>query len=369
MTRSCPGRTGRSTSGFRSERPAPHHPARLPHSLRFNVRAATPRRVIPLAVLWLRSDARVAPQHVSADRPGRDRQDRRGPDRCRSRGGPSRPDLPPAHADRGGRDRWTDARRWWRRHLSGQPRLLQPADQGDAFLLSPRIPFETEDDCWACTSPSTWRSQTSPTTIWCRSSRPSRQPNAPPSSASRTSRPGLRAAWSPVSLPQPTWRSVTVFQPPTSGTYLLRPQTLGCLESDPHPAGLGCTGAEIEIALQAVVGLANLRVVPQGPALRYEIIWHTQHHEATIVASAGQYVGYSRSGCATCIRPRCRPRSPPTSSPTRSRIRATPPISPGSLAATAQTRPGSARDLPTAVGRDARHDVRADPGRQWVESR
>jgi len=168
-----------------------------------------------------------------------------------------------------------------------------PLTKGTRFLLSPRIPFETEDEllglheCINLALADITHHDLVPVV-------------SPFAAAQRSAVIRLSdiAPWLEGSMVTgfyaPTdWQSVTVFQPPTSGTYLLRPETSAAWSPIPTPLVWDATGAEIEIALKAVVGAGNLRVVPQGPALRYEIIWHTQHHEATVVASAGQIVGYS----------------------------------------------------------------------------
>jgi len=167
-----------------------------------------------------------------------------------------------------------------------------PLTKGTRFLLSPRIPFETEDELLGLHECINLALQD----ITHHDLVPVVSPFA---AAQRSAVIRLTdiAPWLEGSMVTgffaPTdWRSVTVFQPPTSGTYLLRPETSAPWSPIPTPLVWDATGAEIEIALKAVVGAANLRVAPHGVAPRYEIIWHTQHHEATIVASAGQIVGY-----------------------------------------------------------------------------
>lgn len=169
----------------------------------------------------------------------------------------------------------------------------QPLAKGDLVLLSPRIPFETEDELLGLHD--------------CINLALSdiREPDLLPivSGLAASARPSVVrlsdiAPWLEADMVTgfyaPTnWTSVTRFRPPASGTYLLQPVTAVDWSPIPTPLPYNATGAEIEAALQAVVGQAGLRVSPLGAAVEFDITWKTLHHQATVVASCGHIVGYT----------------------------------------------------------------------------
>lgn len=170
----------------------------------------------------------------------------------------------------------------------------QPLKTGTAFLMSPRIPFETEDELLGlhnCINLAL-ADITAPDLVPVASALPSSQ-------RSSVIRLSDIAPWATPEMVLgfygPTdWLSVTRFRPPTSGTYLLRPVTAAPWSSTIDTLPYNASGATIEAALRTVVGsrAPNIRVVPQGVATEYDIAWKTLYHEATITASAGAIVGY-----------------------------------------------------------------------------
>lgn len=171
----------------------------------------------------------------------------------------------------------------------------QPLRTGTPFLMSPRIPFETEDEMLGlhnCINLAL-ADITAPDLVPVASALPANQR----SSVIRLSE---IAPWAKPEMVLgfygPTdWLSVTRFRPPASGTYLLRPVTVAPWATTIDALPYNATGAEIQNALQVVVGsrLPNLRVAPSGLAPEYNIAWQTLYHEATIEAvGAGAVVGY-----------------------------------------------------------------------------
>ena len=167
-----------------------------------------------------------------------------------------------------------------------------PLTKGTIILLSPRIPFETEDELLGLHD--------------CINLALSdiREPDLLPvvSGYAASQRPSVVrltdiAPWLEADMVTgfyaPTnWVSVTRFRPPASGTYVLQPITSVPWPSIPTPLPYDATGADIELALGSLAGMYRLRVCPQGPSVEYEITWETLHHEATFAASAGAIVGY-----------------------------------------------------------------------------
>lgn len=93
------------------------------------------------------------------------------------------------------------------------------------------------------------------------------------------------------------WRAVITYMPPSSGVYTVAPKTVYTYDPSP-PLAYNATGAQLEAALRAmnlpaVTSTQNITVSPQGAASTYVITWISQHHEATIVPSAGLIVDYS----------------------------------------------------------------------------
>jgi hypothetical protein len=167
-----------------------------------------------------------------------------------------------------------------------------PLTKGTRYLLSPRIPFETEDellglhDCINLALADIRHHDLLPVVSGLH------QGERSPVVRLREIAPWLEGAMVTGFYAPTEWRSSTTFQPPVSGSYLLRPVTSVTWGTTPSPLPYNATGAAIEDALRAVVGSPRLRVAPQGVAQRYEIVWDTMHHEATIAASAGAVVGY-----------------------------------------------------------------------------
>jgi hypothetical protein len=173
----------------------------------------------------------------------------------------------------------------------------QPLMRGERWCGSPMIPFDNEDgmtglhgcinnaldeiiidDLYpiAATSPSAGRSRA--IQIWGLT-------------------PWLRPEMITGYFAPTDWRATITFMPPSSGVYTVALKT--SLTYDPSaPLAYNATGAQLEAALRASVGLPaasspqSIRVSPQSAASSYTITWHTQHHEATIVPSAGIITGY-----------------------------------------------------------------------------
>jgi hypothetical protein len=166
-----------------------------------------------------------------------------------------------------------------------------PLKKGTPFLMSPRIPFETEDELLGlhnCINLAL-SDITEPDLVPVTASLPSSQ-------RSGVVRLVDVAPWATPDMVlgfyAPTdWLSITTFRPPTSGTYLLRPQTSIPWLTIATPLAYNASGLEIETALAALVG-PRVRVVPEGVATEYQIGWRTQHYEATVTASSGSIVAY-----------------------------------------------------------------------------
>jgi hypothetical protein len=171
--------------------------------------------------------------------------------------------------------------------------FTQPLTKGTRILLSPRMPFESEDevlglhDCINLALADIREADLLPV--------------ASPYPASQ--RPSVvrlheLAPWLEpemvIGFYAPTdWVSVTCFRPPVSGTYQLQPVTALQWQPTPTPLEYNATGAELELALASVATRGRVRVEPQGASPQYDLIWQTMYHEATFVASAGAIVGYS----------------------------------------------------------------------------
>jgi hypothetical protein len=89
------------------------------------------------------------------------------------------------------------------------------------------------------------------------------------------------------------WVSVTGFRPPTSGTYQLQPHTARPWPLTPTPLPYNASGTDIKMALQALLGTSMIHVTPETVAPEYQIIWESMYHRALITSTAGYVVGYS----------------------------------------------------------------------------
>lgn len=170
----------------------------------------------------------------------------------------------------------------------------QPLKSGTTFLMSPRIPFETEDELLGlhnCINLAL-ADITTADLVPVASAVPSAQ---------RSSVLRLReiAPWATPEMVlgfyAPTdWVSVTRFRPPTSGTYFLCPVMAARWGTTIDPLSYSASGADIQNALRMVVGgrYPNLRVLPSGVATEYDITWQTLYHEATFETTAGAIVKY-----------------------------------------------------------------------------
>src|SRR5262245_36315478 len=171
--------------------------------------------------------------------------------------------------------------------------FTQALTKGTRILISPRLPFETEDEALGL-------HDAIRLALW-----DIREPDLLPvaSAYPATGRPSVvklkdLAPWLEADMVTgffaPTdWLSVTCFRPPASGTYTLAPLTAREWTATPTPLAYNATGAEIEAQLASVLPLGRMRVEPQGPSPQYDLIWQTMQHEATFEPSAGAVVGYS----------------------------------------------------------------------------
>lgn len=168
-----------------------------------------------------------------------------------------------------------------------------PLKKGTVVLLSPRIPFESDDqvlglhDCINLALADIREADLLPVvSAHSAANRPS---------VIRLSEvaPWLEADMVTGFFAPTNWSSVTTFRPPSSGSYLLQPVSSVDWQTIPAPLPYDATGSEIEAALRSVGGLTGLRVAPQHLAPQYDIIWETMHHQATIASSAGAIVGYT----------------------------------------------------------------------------
>lgn len=171
--------------------------------------------------------------------------------------------------------------------------FTQPLTKGTRVLISPRIPFETEDevlglhDCINLALSDIRETDLLPVA-------------SPYPAGQRPSVVRLHelAPWLEpemvIGFYAPTdWVSVTCFRPPAAGTYQLQPVSALQWQPTPTPLAYNATGAEIEAALASVATRGRVRVEPQGASPQYDLIWQTMYHEATFVASSGAIVGYS----------------------------------------------------------------------------
>jgi len=167
-----------------------------------------------------------------------------------------------------------------------------PLRKGTRYLISPRMPFETEDEltglheCINLALADIRETDLLPVAS-----------DLPASQRSGVIRLADIAPWleseAVLGFYAPTeWLSVTTFRPPTSGTYVLQPHTALEWASTPTPFTPSSTGAEIESALRAVAATALIRVEPQGVASEYQIMWQSMYHRAIVTASAGAVTAY-----------------------------------------------------------------------------
>jgi hypothetical protein len=169
----------------------------------------------------------------------------------------------------------------------------QALRQGDRWILSPRIPFETEDniqglhDCInlalsdiivpdllpvAATQPKHTRSNVIPLS----------------SVAPWLTHKAITGYYAPTD-----WLSITTFVPPKSGSYTFTAQTALSWGPSLTPLPYNATGAQIEAAISGIVGSGRVAVEPQTTATSFQIGWRTLHHEARITPSAGNVTAYS----------------------------------------------------------------------------
>jgi hypothetical protein len=170
--------------------------------------------------------------------------------------------------------------------------LTQALRQGDKWIMSPRIPFETMDNIQGlhdCINMAL-ADIVIPDMLPVVSSLPrSRRSSIVAMSdiASWLNHKQITGFYAPTD-----WISVSRFVPPASGNYTFTAQT--ALEWGPTVASLSysSSGAQIEAALSAIVGSNKIAVEPQGVASSYQIGWRTMHHEARLYPSAGAITEY-----------------------------------------------------------------------------
>jgi hypothetical protein len=168
-----------------------------------------------------------------------------------------------------------------------------PLLKGMRYLLSPRIPFETEDELTGlheCINLAL--SDIDETDLL---------PVASPYPASQRRSivrlsdiaPWLEADMVTGFFAPTTWASVTTFRPPASGTYVLQPHTARTWPTIATPLPYNATGQQIQDALRSVLATPSLHVQPAGVASVFEIIWESMYHEAHLDTTAGAITGYS----------------------------------------------------------------------------
>ena len=169
----------------------------------------------------------------------------------------------------------------------------QALTRGTRILLSPRMPFETEDELLGlhqCINLALSDIR-EPDLLPVVSPYPSTQ--RPSVVRLRDLAPWLEADMVTGFFAPTDHVSVTCFRPPSSGTYLLQPVTAIEWSPTPTPLAYNATGAEIEAQLASVGAIGRIRVEPQGLSPQFDLIWQTMHHQATFLASSGAIVGYS----------------------------------------------------------------------------
>lgn len=173
--------------------------------------------------------------------------------------------------------------------------FTRPLTGGLTWLLSPKIPFETEDE------------QDGIHGAINQALADIRVPDlypvtatAPTSTRDRTIMVGQLAPWLTedmiIGFYAPTdWRMTATFRPPASGNYTLTLSTYLDYGPTAVPLAYNATGAEIEAALRAVAGLQNVAVSPQAAASEYTIEWASQYYDMQLSASAGVVVSVANT--------------------------------------------------------------------------
>lgn len=168
-----------------------------------------------------------------------------------------------------------------------------PLPKGTCYLMSPRIPFETEDELTGLHECINLALNDIDETDLVPVASPWPAHQRPRVVRLNDIAPWLEADMVTAFLAPTNWVSVSTFRPPTSGTYLLQPHTAREWPTIATPLPYNATGADIQAALQAIVPTSLIAVQPMGPSTQFEIQWQSMYHEAHIATSAGAMVGYT----------------------------------------------------------------------------
>lgn len=168
-----------------------------------------------------------------------------------------------------------------------------PLPKGTRYLISPRIPFETEDEVTGLHECINLALNDIDETDLVPVASPYPAMQRPGVVRLQDIAPWLEADMVTGFYAPTNWVSVSTFRPPSSGNYLLQPHTAREWPTIATPLPYNATGVEIQSALQAIVPSVTVYVRPTGMAPLFEITMQSMYHEAHVATSAGAIMQYT----------------------------------------------------------------------------